>query len=75
MAPATALVVPGSRETTWTLLLADKVVDLIYTRSRLERPFRDVHTPRRHGFTAESRYETAGQVYLGVAPEFGLVAF
>lgn len=61
-----------------------KVVDLIYslagtsaiyTRSRLERHFRDVHTLRHHGFTAESRYETAGQVYLGVAPEFRLVAF
>lgn len=47
----------------------------IYTRSRLERNFRDVQTLRHHGFTSESRYETVGQVYLGLPPEFGLVAF
>lgn len=47
----------------------------IYTRSRLERYFRDIHTLQHHGFVAESRYETAGQVQLGVEPEFGLVAF
>lgn len=61
-----------------------KAVDLIYslagtsgmyTRSRLERHFRDVQTLRHHGFIAESRYETVGQVYLGAPPEFGLVAF
>jgi len=47
----------------------------IYTRSPLERHFRDIHTLQHHGFVAESRYETAGQVHLGVEPEFGLVAF
>lgn len=47
----------------------------IYTRNRLERHFRDVHTLRHHGFICESRYETVGQVYLGVPPEFPLVAF
>jgi alkylation response protein AidB-like acyl-CoA dehydrogenase len=47
----------------------------IYTRSRLERHFRDIQVLKQHGFTAESRYETVGQVYLGVPPEFGLVAF
>lgn len=47
----------------------------IYTRGRLERHFRDIHVLRHHGFTSESRYETVGQVYLGVPPEFGLVAF
>jgi hypothetical protein len=30
---------------------------------------------RHHGFTSASRYETAGQVMLGVAPEIGLIAF
>jgi alkylation response protein AidB-like acyl-CoA dehydrogenase len=46
----------------------------IYERSPLERHFRDAHTLRHHGFVAESRLEAVGQVYLGVAPEFGLVA-
>lgn len=47
----------------------------IYARNRLERHFRDVHTLQHHGFVSPARYETAGQVYLGVEPEFGLVAF
>lgn len=47
----------------------------IYTRSRLERLLRDAHTVRHHGFHSESRYETVGQVYLGVEPEFPFVAF
>ena len=47
----------------------------IYTRNRLERHFRDAHTVRQHAFVSESRFETAGQVYLGVPPEFGFVAF
>ena len=47
----------------------------IYTRSRLERHFRDAQTLRHHGFLTESRYETVGQVYLGVQPEFDFVAF
>ena len=47
----------------------------IYTRNLLERHFRDVQTVRHHGFLCESRFETVGQVYLGVEPEFGMVAF
>jgi len=47
----------------------------IYTRSRLERLFRDVQTVRQHGFLCESRLETVGQVYFGMEPEFALVAF
>jgi len=63
---------------------AAKVADLmhrlagttaIYTRSRLERHFRDAQTLRHHGFVSEARYEAVGQVYLGVPPEFGLVGF
>jgi len=46
----------------------------VYARSPLERHFRDVQTLRHHGFCSEGRYETAGQVYLGVEPEWGLVA-
>ena len=47
----------------------------IYAGNRLERHFRDVHTIQHHGFVSESRYETVGQVALGVEPGFGLVAF
>jgi alkylation response protein AidB-like acyl-CoA dehydrogenase len=47
----------------------------IYARSPLERHFRDAQTVRHHGFVCESRLETVGQVYLGVEPEFGMVAF
>lgn len=63
---------------------ASHVVDLIhrlagtsgiYTRSRLERTLRDALTLRHHGFVSESKYETVGQVYLGLPPEFVLVAF
>lgn len=47
----------------------------IYERSPLERAFRDVQTLRHHGFFSPARYETVGQVLLGVEPEFGLVTF
>lgn len=47
----------------------------IYTRSPLERHFRDIQTIRHHGFVSESRFETVGQVYLGVEAEFGFVYF
>ena len=47
----------------------------IYTRSRLDRYFRDAHTLRQHGFVSENKLESIGQVYLGLAPEFVLLAF
>jgi alkylation response protein AidB-like acyl-CoA dehydrogenase len=47
----------------------------IYTRSPLERHFRDVQTLRQHGFLSDNRYEAVGQVYCGVPPEFVLLAF
>jgi alkylation response protein AidB-like acyl-CoA dehydrogenase len=47
----------------------------IYARSPLERHFRDAQTVRHHGFLNESRLEAVGQVYLGVPPEFVMVAF
>jgi alkylation response protein AidB-like acyl-CoA dehydrogenase len=46
----------------------------IYVRSRLERHFRDVQTLRHHGFVSESRFEAAGQIFLGLPPEFPMVA-
>lgn len=47
----------------------------IYEGTPLERHFRDIHTIRQHGFAAESRFETVGQVLLGLPPEFALVSF
>ena len=47
----------------------------VYARNRLERLFRDAQTVRQHGFLNEARFETVGQVYLGVEPEFVMVAF
>jgi alkylation response protein AidB-like acyl-CoA dehydrogenase len=68
----------------WAVQSAARATDLmhrmggtsgIYTRNRLERHFRDAQTVRHHGFVAESRLETVGQVYLGVEPEFPFVHF
>jgi alkylation response protein AidB-like acyl-CoA dehydrogenase len=47
----------------------------IYTRSPLERYFRDVQVIRHHAFAAETRYETVGQVYLGLPADFPALAF
>lgn len=47
----------------------------IYTRSPLERFFRDAHTLRHHGFASENKLESVGQIYLGLPPDFPLVAF
>ena len=47
----------------------------IYERSALERHFRDANTVKHHGFMSENRFEVVGQVYLGVPPEFPLIAF
>jgi len=47
----------------------------IHMRSPLERYFRDVQVLRHHAFGAESRYETGGQVYLGLPPDFRFVLF
>jgi alkylation response protein AidB-like acyl-CoA dehydrogenase len=47
----------------------------IYTRSPLERHFRDIQVLRQHGFLSENRYETIGQVYLGLPPDLPLIGF
>src|SRR5215472_10354784 len=47
----------------------------IYITSPLERYFRDIQVLRHHAFGAETRYETVGQVYLGLPPDFPFVAF
>ena len=43
--------------------------------SPLERCFRDVQTMKHHVFASEARYGTFGQVYLGVPPDFPVIAF
>lgn len=45
----------------------------IYETSRIERHFRDAHTLRHHGLVSPNRFETVGQVYLDVEPEFPFV--
>jgi indole-3-acetate monooxygenase len=69
---------------TWAVHSATRATDLmhrmggtsgVYTRSRLERHFRDAQTVRHHGFVSDSRLETVGQIYLGVQPEFPFVVF
>ena len=47
----------------------------IRATSPLERCFRDVQTMKHHAFASEARYGTFGQVYLGVPPDFPVVAF
>ena len=47
----------------------------IYTRSPLERAFRDVHTVRHHGWVSEARYGTYGQIALGLEPDFPVALF
>lgn len=47
----------------------------IYTRSRIERLFRDAHTLRHHGFVSENKLASIGQVFLGLQPDFPLLAF
>lgn len=46
----------------------------IYKRNRLEKLFRDATVLRQQGFVSESRYETVGQVKLGLPPDLGFVA-
>lgn len=69
---------------TYAAATAAKVTDMmhrvagttgIYARNPLERHFRDAETLRHHGFVSENRFEAVGQVYCGVPPEFGMVAF
>jgi alkylation response protein AidB-like acyl-CoA dehydrogenase len=45
------------------------------TGSPLERYFRDTQVLKQHALAAETRYETVGQVYLGLPPDFPVLAF
>jgi alkylation response protein AidB-like acyl-CoA dehydrogenase len=63
---------------------ATRAVELMYsvagtsgirTSSPLERYFRDIQVLKHHALAAETRYETVGQVYLGLPPDFPILAF
>jgi alkylation response protein AidB-like acyl-CoA dehydrogenase len=47
----------------------------IYTKNKLSHYFMDAHVIRQHGFVNESRYETAGQLHLGLPPDLVVVSF
>ena len=58
---------------------AAKTVDMVHAAAgttgireehRLQRHFRDVHTITQHGFISRSRYESVGQLVLGVPVEW-----
>ena len=40
----------------------------LYTSSKLERCFRDIHAATQHGMVSDSAYEQAGQVRLAIRP-------
>ncbi|PKB67679.1 MAG: hypothetical protein BZY81_04125 [SAR202 cluster bacterium Io17-Chloro-G4] len=44
----------------------------IYQHQRLERFFRDMQVARQHRFYTEARYETFGQMYFGLQPDYSL---
>jgi alkylation response protein AidB-like acyl-CoA dehydrogenase len=45
----------------------------IYMKNKMAHYFTDAQVIRQHGFMNESRYETAGQVYLGLPPDLALI--
>ena len=63
---------------THTMQTSAEVVDLmftaggssaVFTTHALERLFRDANVLRQHGFGCVQRYETCGQVLLGLEPD------
>jgi len=47
----------------------------IYLSNALSRYFTDANVIRQHGFSNESRYETAGQVYFDLPPDLPVIMF
>jgi alkylation response protein AidB-like acyl-CoA dehydrogenase len=65
--------------TTHAVTAAAEAVDLVHASAgatgireehRFERYFRDVHTISQHGFISTSRFESVGQLLLGVPVEW-----
>jgi alkylation response protein AidB-like acyl-CoA dehydrogenase len=70
--------------TTHAVVCAAKAVDLIHAAAgtssireeqRLQQHFRDVHTITQHAFTSASRYESVGQLMLGLESDWGFFNF
>ncbi len=47
----------------------------IYTRNKLAHYFSDAQVIRQHGFSNDSRYETAAQIYFGLQPDLPVIIF
>ena len=47
----------------------------IYTKNKLAHYFTDAQVIRHHGFSNESRYETAAQIYFGLQPDLPVILF
>jgi alkylation response protein AidB-like acyl-CoA dehydrogenase len=47
----------------------------IYTRNKLAHYFTDAQVIRQHGFSNDSRYETAAQIYFGLQPDLPVIIF
>lgn len=69
---------------THTVQASAEVTDLMFSAGGssavfaghpLERLFRDAQVIRQHGFVCAGRYETAGQVSLGLEPDLPLIHF
>jgi alkylation response protein AidB-like acyl-CoA dehydrogenase len=68
---------------THAVVASAEVVDLVHAAAgttairnehRLQRHFRDVHTITQHGFISASRYESAGQLLLGLNSDWPFFA-
>lgn len=66
-----------------TIAAAAQAVDLVYSaagtsaiykRGRIEQHFRDANVLRQQGFVSESRFESVGQVELGLPPDLTFIA-
>ncbi len=47
----------------------------IYTKNKLAHCFTDAQVIRQHGFSNDSRYETAAQIYFGLQPDLPVIVF
>jgi alkylation response protein AidB-like acyl-CoA dehydrogenase len=47
----------------------------IYTKNKLAHYFTDAQVIRQHGFSNDSRYETAAQIYFGLQPDLPVIIF
>jgi indole-3-acetate monooxygenase len=69
---------------THAILAAAEAVDLVHAavgasgirrEYRFQKYFRDVHVITQHAFTSASRFESVGQILMGLEPEWSFFAF